>query len=535
MEKNSGSSANSLTQNPEIGDLHFLEGNVEDKVAIEFLVTNPTPTEVLIHRAIVSYRDGNIDLLLHLEPPPIYNYELAIRLDINTEHNDKLVINGIAREPTDEWARPISGLVSITRHEDIKIQFSFPLYLKIASKEQGLIRLIMKQPLLVYGKNPDEADPFWVSQELLFWTTRQGHFEIRLEGSFENPIAKAMNDNGFLKHMASLSMHKMGSPIDKSSKYQSEGEKDLEASWPPMRSILFVAADPTDASRLRLGEEFREIQERLRLAKLRDRFRLELPQLSVRPADLSQALLDVHPHIVHFSGHGSSTGALCFENQGGQIQPVRPEALAALFEQFANQVNCVLLNACYSEAQAKAIANYIEYVIGMNQAIGDKAAIAFTTGFYQALGAGCTIEEAYKLGCVQIRLQDSPEHLTPILINGSISRSDITWIADVIERIDLPSEILGKLADDPSDEVKIAVLRHNNCPKKVLVRYAQHENAKLRQVISKRHDLPQEIIDTLVEKNRQALKKHTFLNGICPRCGCSTKFVEYFGSDCKDF
>src|SRR6185436_3521793 len=32
-------------------------------------------------------------------------------------------------------------------------------------------------------------------------------------------------------------------------------------------SILFLAADPTDASRLRLGEEFREIQEKLKLSK----------------------------------------------------------------------------------------------------------------------------------------------------------------------------------------------------------------------------------------------------------------------------
>jgi hypothetical protein len=52
----------------------------------------------------------------------------------------------------------------------------------------------------------------------------------------------------------------------------------------------------------------------------------------------------------------------------------------------------------------------------MNQAIGDRAAIAFAIGFYQALGAGRTVEESYKLGCVQIRLQSIPEHLTPVLI-----------------------------------------------------------------------------------------------------------------------
>jgi len=180
-------------------------------------------------------------------------------------------------------------------------------------------------------------------------------------------------------------------------------------------SVLFLAADPTDASRLRLGEELREIQEKLQLARSRERFELH-QRMSVRPADISQALLDVQPQIVHFSGHGTAIGALCFENQIGETHPIRPDALAALFEQFANQVKCVVLNACNSEIQANAIAEHVDYVIGMNQAIGDKAAIAFAIGFYQALGAGRTVEEAYKLGCVQIRLQGIPEHLTPIFI-----------------------------------------------------------------------------------------------------------------------
>jgi hypothetical protein len=107
----------------------------------------------------------------------------------------------------------------------------------------------------------------------------------------------------------------------------------------------------------------------------------------------------------------------------GEMHPIEPDSLAALFEQFTNHVNCVILNACYSEIQANVIAKHIDYVVGMNQAIGDKAAIAFAVGFYQALGAGRTIEEAFKLGCVQIRLQGIPEHLTPVLIKKGASQS----------------------------------------------------------------------------------------------------------------
>jgi hypothetical protein len=52
----------------------------------------------------------------------------------------------------------------------------------------------------------------------------------------------------------------------------------------------------------------------------------------------------------------------------------------------------------------------------MNQAIGDKAAIAFAVGFYDALGSGRDIEFAHKLGCAAIRLEGVSEYLTPVLL-----------------------------------------------------------------------------------------------------------------------
>jgi hypothetical protein len=66
----------------------------------------------------------------------------------------------------------------------------------------------------------------------------------------------------------------------------------------------------------------------------------------------------------------------------GQAKFVDAEALAGLFKLFADRVQCVILNACYSEVQAEAIARYIPYVIGMSEAIGDRAAIEFSVGFY---------------------------------------------------------------------------------------------------------------------------------------------------------
>lgn len=180
------------------------------------------------------------------------------------------------------------------------------------------------------------------------------------------------------------------------------------------RKILFLTANPSDTTWLRLNRESRDIQEKLQMANKRDKFEF-YEKLAVRPGDISQAFLDIKPQIVHFSGHGKETGELCFENQLGKTQTVLPSALAALFKLFSNHVDCVLLNACYSQIQAKAIVECVPFVIGMNQAIGDLAAITFAVGFYKALGAGDSIEEAYELGCVEMQLEGTGGHLTPKL------------------------------------------------------------------------------------------------------------------------
>ncbi|MDJ0677106.1 MAG: GUN4 domain-containing protein [Calothrix sp. MO_167.B42] len=184
----------------------------------------------------------------------------------------------------------------------------------------------------------------------------------------------------------------------------------------PVKTILVLSANPKGTQLLRLGEEIREIKQALREARQRDRFKIESAE-AVRDIHIHGSILHYEPQIIHFSGHGTGEPGLAFEDSTGQQKLVDAEALAGLFELFADQVKCVVLNACYSEIQAKAIAQHIDYVIGMSQEIGDKAAIKFTTGFYGALGAGRDFEFAYKLGCRVIRIAGIPEHLTPQLLS----------------------------------------------------------------------------------------------------------------------
>ncbi|MFM7905321.1 MAG: TIR domain-containing protein [Microcystis sp.] len=184
-----------------------------------------------------------------------------------------------------------------------------------------------------------------------------------------------------------------------------------------MKRILILSANPKNTAPLRLDEEMREIKEGLRRAKQRDNFVIETGQ-AVRYRDIRRAILDFEPNIVHFSGHGAGEEGLAFEDETGQVKLVEAQALASLFELFADQIECVVLNACYSEVQAKAIAEHIPYVVGMSKSIGDKAAIEFAVGFYDALGAGRTVEFAYKLGCNSIEIAGISEHLTPQLLSN---------------------------------------------------------------------------------------------------------------------
>jgi len=180
-----------------------------------------------------------------------------------------------------------------------------------------------------------------------------------------------------------------------------------------VKKILILSANPKNTDNLRLDQEVREIQAALKLAKNREQFEI-VTAWAIRVEDLRRALLEHQPTIVHFSGHGHGTG-LALENDSGLVQLVSTESLARLFGLFQNKIECVLLNACYSQAQAEAIHQHIDYVVGMNQAIGDVAAIEFATGFYDALGAGRPYEDCFEVGRASINLQGIPESETPIL------------------------------------------------------------------------------------------------------------------------
>ena len=180
-----------------------------------------------------------------------------------------------------------------------------------------------------------------------------------------------------------------------------------------IKTILILAANPKNTSRLELEKEIREIDEGLRRSNKREQFKLEM-KLAVRQRDFYRAILDTQPQIVHFCGHGAGEDGIVLEDETGMTAFVEADTLASQFKLFAKKsVKCVVLNACYSEIQAEAIHEHINYVIGMNRAVGDKAAINFAVAFYDGLAAGEDVEFAFELGCSQ--MIGLKENQTPVL------------------------------------------------------------------------------------------------------------------------
>jgi tetratricopeptide (TPR) repeat protein len=228
--------------------------------------------------------------------------------------------------------------------------------------------------------------------------------------------------------------------------------------------ILFLAANPKDSSPLSLDQEVRSIDNALRGAEFRDHFNLE-QQWAVRFNDLQGHLLRYKPNIVHFSGHGSPASEIILEDLNGNSRVVPSKALGRLFRVFKDTIKCVILNACYSEQQAKAISENIDCVIGMTQAIGDQAAINFASSFYQALAYGRSVRDAFDLGCNQIDLASLNQENVPQLLTKTGVEPQKVFFASAVAAENFAPEKLEPTPKPTPKKPEFRRVKRNKIPK----------------------------------------------------------------------
>jgi hypothetical protein len=191
-------------------------------------------------------------------------------------------------------------------------------------------------------------------------------------------------------------------------------------------TILILAANPLGTQRLQLGREVDLIKDQI---ARNGRFKV-VDRLSLRYDQIQQILFTARPQVVHFCGHGD-IDQLIVENDIGRNHILSIDAIEHLFYLLRDRnIQCVVLNACYSEEIATRISRHIEgYVIGMSQSILDRSALCFSRGFYFALGEGMNYVKAYQFGCNAVELSGKEGNVPRIKYRGRTHvEEDITRI-----------------------------------------------------------------------------------------------------------
>ncbi len=251
-------------------------------------------------------------------------------------------------------------------------------------------------------------------------------------GQFKGPLSIGGDANDFrgskgavIRPSGSVSQH-FGDTIISHSRAKESSDDNKNSK---KIKALFLASNPKSTKPLELDREIREITEKIRAAEYRDSIDL-ISAWAVRPDDLLQLLNQHKPQIVHFSGHGSQSGEIILVDSRGEKKPVNPRAIKALFQTLKGDIRVVILNACYSKIQAEAITQVIDCAIGMKDAIGDEAAIAFAASFYRAIGFGLSIKQAFDQGIVVLLLEGIPEESKPeLLVKDGVDPEKIELIA----------------------------------------------------------------------------------------------------------
>ena len=207
------------------------------------------------------------------------------------------------------------------------------------------------------------------------------------------------------------------------------GERNRDSQGMGRLKILFLAASPPTEASLRIDEEARAIEAKVDGSEFRDAVEFS-SHWATRTGDLQKALLKEDPVVVHFSGHGSDTGIVLHSDDGIGPSRVSAAALARLFKTLKSKIRLVVLNACSSDEQAKAIVEEIDFVVGMGGSIRDDAARAFSAAFYQGLAYRKSVQTAFELGCTELQLQGltDDEDVPVLLTRKGLDASAVTLL-----------------------------------------------------------------------------------------------------------
>ena len=254
--------------------------------------------------------------------------------------------------------------------------------------------------------------------------------KTRLEKEEQKEAKKREKDQVSKQRTTDESIANLQGNVRDVSRAQSKLERRVSRleTLPDKITVLYLTAVPDKVGNIRTDREAREIRDAITRALHRDSINFET-RAAVRTSDLFQALNETQPTIVHFSGHGTTSGELVFEDSQGNPKCIAAEKMAAALETMADSVRLAVFNACFSETQAIEVVGSIEAAIGMGDSIDDATAIEFASQLYSAIGFGLSLEKAFEQARVAIDLAGLPGSDTPeLFVADGVSASDVVYV-----------------------------------------------------------------------------------------------------------
>jgi len=198
----------------------------------------------------------------------------------------------------------------------------------------------------------------------------------------------------------------------------------------PLR-VLGVVAAPKDLAPIDVAEEKRRVSEALAETVRDGRVVLDWVA-SGTWADVQDRLLNDVWHVLHFVGHGgydpaADEGVLALVGDNGNADFVGAKRFATLLHTARPVPRLIVLNTCasgesgvddlFSSTAAALVRSGVTAVVAMQFVISDRAAIAFSRGMYAAIAQNRALDEAVRIGRIEILGTSSHtlEWITPVV------------------------------------------------------------------------------------------------------------------------
>lgn len=195
--------------------------------------------------------------------------------------------------------------------------------------------------------------------------------------------------------------------------------------------LLVVSASPVDEAPIDWRNEIALLREAIEPLAREGLVQLQVCEHATRET-LHVALLEHRPDVVHFIGHAEydtteQQGYLTLEDDQQRSSHIDATEVARLLRRYG--AHLVVLNACetargiWAGLAPTLVRCEIPAVVAMQWPIQDRAAIAFSSAFYQTLVAGRTVDECVAEGRIAMDTA-TPKTVTwaaPVLFLRSLS------------------------------------------------------------------------------------------------------------------